>query len=387
MCCEPADRKDDPSKRARAVELRHEAEQLVAAHVASLSLNLFVDRTYVCRHVNCKYLDYWQRRREDVIDHRVAEIVGVEVFQNQVKPLLDRALAGESSSRFAASDCPGRGRRHMEVTYLPVRDAAGGIVGVLISCHDVTPLIERSGMLADTVTALEQNAQAQQRFIHVMAHDLREPVNTIVNFALLLLRDGSSFDPKERQDLLARVLRGGQRLQALINDLIELVRLEAKQMPYEEIDLNLLVNDVCSDLAHAIARSDASIDVRRLPTVSGERHLLGVLLQNLLSNAIKFSRKDVAPDIRISAKSSSTEYQICVDDNGIGIPPGQAEGIFEMFHRLHNRKDYDGTGLGLNICRRIVELHGGRIWVTARQGGGSSFYVALPRHEHQPAEM
>ena len=381
MCCASCDHQEDQPQRLELVERPREPELLTALHVQSLSLNIFVDRNYMCRHVNRRYLEYWSQRRQDVADRDLADIVGADTFHEQLKPLLDRALAGESSNRYSTQFYPGFGNRHMEVTYLPARDDTGNIVGVVISARDATTMVERNEQLTRKVTALEQHATAQQAFIHFMAHDLREPVNTIVNFALLLVGDEPSLSPSDRRNFLARVLHGGQRLQALIDDLMKLVRLDAQQMPSEAVDLNALVNEVCNDLAHAIARAGARVEVRSLPTVRGERYLLSLLVQNLISNAIKFSRKHVAPEVTISACSSATEHEICVSDNGIGIPPSQTERIFEMFHRLHSRKEYEGTGLGLHICKRIAELHGGRIWTSARKGGGSRFHLMLPVRE------
>jgi PAS domain S-box-containing protein len=182
--------------RVSSEKARRRIELLSAVATEALDLSAFVDRDYVYRYVNQMYLDYWGREREEIEGRTVAELLGEEAFHDLVKPKLDAAFAGRTVSYEATFEFPGRGPTYTEVTYLPARDADGALIGAVVRVHDSQKHKERERQLSDTVQMLENRTVDQQRFIHIVSHDLREPINTIVNFSSLLLEDhGASLPP------------------------------------------------------------------------------------------------------------------------------------------------------------------------------------------------
>ena len=173
------------------------------------------------------------------------------------------------------------------------------------------------------------------------------------------------------------LFRSGKRMDALVNDLLEFSRINSRAKPLQPADMNEVVEDALQGLSVALEESGARIEVEYLPTVPVDRTQMSQIFQNLLSNAIKF-RGENMPLIRIWATKNEDEWIFSVQDNGIGIDPSYSETIFEIFKRLHTKEEYPGTGIGLAISRRIIERHGGRIWVTSQIGNGSTFSFTLP---------
>jgi len=357
---------------------RADHQLLLAIALSSVDMQAFVGMDRAYRFANQAYLDYWGVPREAIEGKLVADVMSTAMYEEVVRDRLDEAMQGQPVFFDHKFDFPARGRRHMEVAYLPARDAGGNMTGVVVRAHDVTELRERGDVLAASVAQLEQKSLAQQRFIHILSHDLREPVNTMVNFSSLLEDEYAGVLPADGRDCLARVRGGGQRLKTLLDDLLELVRLDNVQWSPKLVPLDPLLAEVQQDLASALGRAQARIESEPLPVVLGERSLIGVLLQNLIANAVKFSRPGVAPHVLVSASAVPEGWEIRVRDNGIGMAENQLDKIFEMFRRLHSRKQYDGSGLGLATCRRIAEMHGGRIWASSEEGKGSCFHVVLP---------
>jgi light-regulated signal transduction histidine kinase (bacteriophytochrome) len=149
------------------------------------------------------------------------------------------------------------------------------------------------------------------------------------------------------------------------------------------IDCNILVNAVLSDLDHSIKVSNGKVTVQELPTVNGFETELRLLFQNLIANAIKFHRDDESPEIKISAANSENEWIFSIQDNGVGIEPKYKDKVFIIFQRLHKRNEFSGTGIGLAHCKKVVELHGGKIWVESTPGEGSNFMFTIPKNNHK----
>ena len=364
---------------ARALDRnRRMMETLVAVNMQGLDLTAFIDTDYVFQYANQTYLDYFAKPLEAVKGKTVREVMGDETFEKAIQPKLARALAGELIFFEQRIDFPGRGSRHMEAAYIPARGEDGHIIGVVVRVHDINEQVERENQLAATVASLEQKTLAQQRFIHILSHDLREPVNSIVNFSGLLHDTYAASLPPAGRDFVKRVHGGGKRLKDLLADLIELVGLDTVEPVFGPVDLNRVIDELRVDLDDALQRSGGTLVTTSLPIVEGEQTLLRVLFQNLVANGLKFTRVGVAPQVAIEALGIDLGWEIRVSDNGIGMPQEQLEYVFEMFKRLHSRKQYDGTGLGLSTCRRIAEMHGGRVWATSEPGHGARLHVWLP---------
>jgi signal transduction histidine kinase len=360
-------------------EFARHTEYLTAFSGSGLDLMSFVDADYVYRYVNRTYLDYWNRKHEDIVGESVLNLMGESLFKSMLKPYLDQALSGEQVHYEACLEFPGKGPRHVEVTYLPAIDDDGVTIGVIVRAHDIHNLKTREHQLQETVAMLEHKTLEQERFIHILSHDLREPINTINNFASLLAEDESLELPVMARRNLNFVQAGGQRMGQLLDDLLSFVRLEQHAVDRKVVDLTSIVGQVREDLSAALNHVGGRIVLGHLPVYRGDASLLRIALQNLVSNGLKFSRKGVPPVVTVSAQLNERGLQLNVQDNGIGMPEVQLDKIFDMFKRLHSRKEYEGTGLGLSICRRIAELHGGSVTVTSDQGQGSCFTLTLPR--------
>jgi light-regulated signal transduction histidine kinase (bacteriophytochrome) len=224
------------------------------------------------------------------------------------------------------------------------------------------------------------NAELEQ-FAYVASHDLQEPLRKVASFCQLLQqRYGGQLDDRADQ-YIGFAVDGARRMQDLINDLLAFSRVGRVEHPLVDVDCGPLVERVRADLSRAIEESGATVTVEgALPTVHGDAGLLRLVFQNLIANAIKF-RDEAAPVVDLSAEREGEFWRFRCADNGIGIDPEYAERIFVLFQRLHPRTQYEGTGIGLAMCRKIVEYHGGRMWLDTTQtslGSGSTFYFTLP---------
>ena len=223
---------------------------------------------------------------------------------------------------------------------------------------------------------MRSNRELEQ-FAYVASHDLREPLRMVTSFSQLLEeRYKGRLDP-DADEFIHYIVDGGIRMDALVNDLLEFSRITSRAKPFEPTDMNAVVGDALRNLSVAIQESGVAVQSDVLPTVSVDRSQMVQVFQNLIANAIKFRGKN-HPEIRIGATRQGDEWVFSVSDNGIGIDPAYWDKIFEIFKRLHTREEYPGTGIGLAICRRIVERHGGRIWVESEEGKGSTFFFSLP---------
>ncbi len=341
-------------------------------------LKSFVDCDHRYQFVNPMYLEYWDREPEEIIGRSVAELIGQETFDRVIRPSLDRALAGEVVQYDATFTFPILGQRHMEVAYLPARDAEGQVFGVVVRALDIQRRKEHEDELSKALSLLEHRTLEQERFIHIVSHDLREPINAINNFASLLASDEAINWPGKSRRYLDFVRNGGLRMELLLNDLLEFVRLDHHAVNQQPVDLDKVMTEVRDDLSAALERSSGRLTVDPLCIAWGDATLLRVVLQNLVSNALKFVRPGVPPEVHVRHFVDGESLCLAVQDNGIGIAPDKLDAVFDMFRRLHNKKQYAGTGLGLSICRRIAVLHGGSIGVSSELGQGSCFTLRLP---------
>ncbi len=225
---------------------------------------------------------------------------------------------------------------------------------------------------------LSEANQELEQFAYAASHDLQEPVRTLVSFSSLLRDDlGDELSPEAATDL-KHITNAARRMQRLIRDLLALSRASRSALQMADVALEDCLGDSLNALRERVTETGARVEQVQLPVVSGDRRLLTQLFQNLLSNAMKFQRGDVAPVITIAAEQQDSMWLVEVKDNGIGVEQEYADQIFAPFKRLHRMEDYEGSGVGLAICRRAVERHGGRIWVESKPGDGSRFQFTLP---------
>ena len=233
----------------------------------------------------------------------------------------------------------------------------------------------------NTSFIISKNQELEQ-FAYIASHDLQEPLNTISSFIGLISEDyGDSFD-EMGQESLNFIQDASIRMKKLIDALLQYSRL-GRNSDKINISLNLLLSELEADLKAVIEKTKANIVIEDLHSVNGVPIEIRLLFQNLISNAIKFVEKDVTPIIKIASKkvyneSNEERIQFAVEDNGIGIPEEHQDRIFAIFQRLHTRDKYEGTGIGLAHCKKIVESHGGNIWLESQVGKGTTFYFTLP---------
>jgi signal transduction histidine kinase len=371
---------------AQQAQWKQEEEFLTAVSAVAVDLKSYVDRTYTYRYVNDAYLAFWKRRRDEIIGRSVESLLGKDLFQRTAKPALDRAFEGHVVSYDALVNYPAKGERHVRITYLP----SGGEVGrpckgVVVRVQDIHELKRHEIELEKTVQLLERKTIEQQRFIHIVSHDLREPLNSINNFISLLVQDHRAALPLEAQRYLDYVATGGTRMKRLLDDLVRFTELEHYTPELEAVDLNLVAVQVRDDLLSATRAAEAEIHIGELPVLQGNASFLRIALQNMVSNALKFRRPSVTPMVSISSVEVGCDVILRVDDNGLGISDEHQTEVFEAFKRLHNRRTYEGSGLGLAICKRIAQMHGGWLSVKSEPGVGSSFSLHLPSRVPNPS--
>jgi len=248
-------------------------------------------------------------------------------------------------------------------------------------------LAAQAAALAEANTALENQAAELERsnrdleqFAYVASHDLQEPLRKVASFCQLLQRRYAGQLDERADQYIAFAVTGAQRMQRLINDLLAFSRIGRTTAEFTEVDLD----DVVANAADAYSgRGDTKITWTDLPVVRGEESLLDTLFTNLIGNAVKFRRPDVPPRVHISAQREGDAWEIAVADNGIGVEADYAEKVFVIFQRLHPREAYAGTGIGLAIAKKIVEHHGGRIWVDATTTEGTTIRFTVPAIEEQ----
>jgi light-regulated signal transduction histidine kinase (bacteriophytochrome) len=244
---------------------------------------------------------------------------------------------------------------------------------------------ERTAELAERAKDLERSNMELQQFAYVASHDLQEPLRTIASFTQLLAkRYNDKLDDKARE-FINYAVDGSKRMQTLINDLLAFSRVGTQAKTLETVRCDAVLDRVLKNLKLAIQDSGAVITRDRLPVVLADEMQLGQMFQNLLGNAIKFRGSDT-PRIHVSAERQGATWKVMVRDNGIGISPDHNDRIFVIFQRLHTKTQYPGTGIGLAICKKIAERHGGRIWVEPSPGGGSTFYFTIAAGETANAE-
>lgn len=220
-----------------------------------------------------------------------------------------------------------------------------------------------------------------EQFAYVASHDLQEPLRKVQAFGdRLRSRYSDALDDTGR-DYLQRMQNAAGRMSALINDLLAFSRVTSKAQPFVRVELDAVLREVTADLETALQDADARVEVEALPAVEADPLQMRQLFQNLLSNAIKFRREGVAPVVKVSASSTEDVVAVRVADNGVGFEERYAERIFKLFERLHGRDRYPGTGVGLAICRKIAERHGGAIAARGTPGEGATFTVSLPSRQ------
>ena len=261
-------------------------------------------------------------------------------------------------------------------------DARSQAIAVLIAAQIAGPVANAQSvesLLATQAELARSNAELEQ-FAYVASHDLQEPLRMVASYVGLLERRYRGKLDDDADDFIEFAVDGARRMQALLNGLLDLSRVGTRGREPEPTDSEAVLRDALLNLEQAIGEAGAEVSHDPMPTVLGDRIQLTQLFQNLISNAVKFNASR-RPRVAVTARRAGSMWEFRVADNGIGIDPAHFERIFQVFQRLHTRETYAGTGIGLAVCRKIVERHGGTIWIESAKGQGATFCFTLQAAE------
>jgi PAS domain S-box-containing protein len=328
---------------------------------------------------------FWNRGATDLFGYTPAEVIGQTInilapgnADGALDELVTRASNGEHIAHLETTMRAKSGSFiPVSIRVSPLRDGSGEVAGASAIVRDAIARNKEDLVLRRHSAELERTNSELEEFAQVISHDLLEPIRTMKGFADLLEKDARPVLDDKTFAFLDRIIEGANRMQDLVTDLLEYARSGTQQMPTDIVNCEEVLDSSLADLEAAIKEGNVVVSHDELPVVRGDRVWLTELFENLVGNAMKFRGADV-PVIHVGAESRGTDWCLSVRDNGIGIDPRFAARIFEPFRRLHTRDEFPGSGMGLAICRKIVERHGGRIWVESEPGKGSTFFFTLP---------
>ena len=313
---------------------------------------------------------------EDFVGRPMGDLFPEEVAERQMNRIREVIQSGAARRHENESIIRGE-KRYYDTGLYPLKNLAGETVSVLGISQDITDRRRAEAALAQRAEELGRSNAELQQFAYVVSHDLQEPLRSVISYLQLLVRRCQNQLDADAERFVSRTVAAAERMKTLINDLLKYSRVGTQGQPFAPTDCSELLGQVLDNLKVAVEESQAVVTHDELPTVMADAMQLSQLLQNLIGNALKF-RGDRAPATHVGADRQEGAWLFSVRDNGIGIEPQYVGRIFQVFQRLHTRREYPGTGIGLSICKRIVERHGGRIWVESEGGNGSTFYFTIP---------
>ncbi len=356
------------------------ADMLAAVGSRDDDIIVITDRNGVYRWVNRARERYHAQPASDVLGRSVSDLAEGRHDRDQLVGAFSDALEGRTTRAVAEVQYAAMGWRTMDVRVQPAYDAEGHLAGVLFSAGDITEIENSRRELQRLTEELRASNRDLEQFVRIASHDLREPLNTVIQFSQLLEQGpAQQLDPSGRL-YVEQVRSGAARMKRMLDDLLQYVRLEgAPGAEPEPVPLDLVFEEVSASLQAQLQAGGGTLAQQgALGTVMGHPALLTLALQNLVSNALKFVAPGQAPEVLVSSRAEGQELHLVVADRGIGIDPARIGELGTPFKRLHARRKYDGTGLGLAIVKRVAELHGGRLVIESVPGEGSRFSLVLP---------
>ncbi|QLD89557.1 PAS domain S-box protein [Natronomonas salina] len=328
--------------------------------------------------VNDAYTELVGYDRQTLLGSNVSLVVSGDIETLAAEFEAETQANPEKAGTFEATLETASGERiETEATVARLPQQAGEGPDYVVVVRDVTTRNERKRALEQANERLKSSNERLEHFAYAASHDLKEPLRMVSSYLRLVQRRADDELSDETREYLEYAVDGADRMGAMIDGLLQYSRVETRGNAFEPVDLNDVVADVRSDLDVRISESDAAITVEELPTVAGDEHQLRQVFQNLITNAIVYSGDD-RPRISIDTERSGDMWTVSVRDHGIGIEPEYQDKIFEVFQRLHAESEYSGSGIGLALCERIIERHGGTINVDSEPGEGATFSFSLP---------
>jgi len=382
---------------------RHEAQEELTrsqAFLNSVIENLPI-MVFIKRASDLKFV-LWNKAGERLTGHSAAEYLGKNDYDFFSREEADAYTASDretlNSGRMVETpdeimSTPHKGARILHTKKIPIFNERGEAEYLLGISEDVTEQKVAEEKLQKFAAQLEQNNRELQDFAYVASHDLQEPLRKVRALGDRLNTKYGTALGDDGRDYLSRMLNAARRMQTLIEDLLSFSRVTTRAQPFVSVNLNTVAREVVSDLEVRIEQTKARVEVGELPEIEADATQMRQIVQNLIGNALKFHRKDETPVVKVYAKpvsNSDTErlkrgappspqkFQLFVEDNGIGFDEKYLDRIFTVFQRLHGRGEYEGTGVGLAICRKIALRHGGDITARSQPGAGATFIVTLP---------
>ena len=370
--------------------------------IQNLPITVFIKRASDLKFV------LWNKAGEELTGRKAEDYLGksdldffpaeqAEAYMAHDREALESGKLIETPEEVMST--PHKGTRILSTKKIPILNARGEPEFLLGISEDITERKAAEMKLHAFATRLEQNNRELQDFAYVASHDLQEPLRKVRAFGDRLKTKCGSALSDEGRDYLTRMLNAASRMQTLIEDLLAFSRVTTKAQPFVPVDLNKVAREVVSDLEVRIEQTAGRVELQDLPTIDADPTQMRQLIQNLIGNALKFHRKEEPPVVKVHARlmashgsqalsrntpGNTTPFcQILVEDNGIGFDEKYLDRIFTVFQRLHGRGEYEGTGVGLAICRKIVLRHGGEITARSTPGLGAAFILTLPIKQKQ----
>lgn len=327
----------------------------------------------------------WNRNMETLLGYAPAELENLpalDLFRGADKERVAERIGqvfrdGQASVEATIHAKDGRGTPHLFTGLRVILDGAPRLVGLGI---DISDRLRAEEALGEKATALERSNQELEQFAYVASHDLREPLRMVTSYMSLLERRYAERLGEDAREFIGYAREGALRMDRLILDLLEYSRVGRTGGGMGPLSGADVVTRAVANLAIAIDEAQAEVQIPdQFPQLHGHQEELTRLFQNIIGNAIKYRRDGEHPLVRVTCEQREDAYLFAISDNGIGIAPEYAERVFQIFQRLHTRDQYEGTGIGLAICKKIVERHGGRLWLASAPSEGSTFFFTLPR--------
>jgi PAS domain S-box-containing protein len=336
---------------------------------ASPDMIYVLDQEYRITYANRNAANVFNLTPEEMMSQQIKELFNPQVGEQQFSMIQQIFLTGERVAFEEQLQFP-VGERWLSMILVPMFDEMLGVIAVMVVARDISNRIAYERQLARSNAELEQ-------FAYVASHDLQEPLRMVSSYLQLIERRYADKLDANGHEFIDYAVDGAHRMKQLIEDLLAYSRVSSRAKPMKEVDIQEVIENVQINMQIKFEENQAMLSYDEMPTVWGDSIQLGQVFQNLVDNAIKFKGEE-ALQIHIGAEKIDSAWQFSVADNGQGFDMQYRSRIFEIFERLHTREETSGTGIGLAICKRIVERHGGKIWAESQPGEGSTFYFTIP---------